>query len=64
MEKFDTNRITNFKMADKIAAVQCKVTAFLGLTKESLDGGSDSLDGDREIKRRLIGRCNMMTRLP
>ena len=39
-----------------------KVTA-IGLTKESLDGASDSLDGDREIKRRLIGRRNMMTRL-
>ena len=50
-------------MADKIAAVQCKVTAFIGLTKESLDGASDSPDGDREIKRHLIGRHNMMTRL-
>ena len=49
-------------MADKTAAVQGKVTAFLGLTKESLDGASDSLDGGREIKR-LIGRRNMMTRL-
>ena len=37
-----------------MAAVQGKVTAFLGLTKESLDGASDSLDGDREIKRRLM----------
>ena len=46
-----------------MAAVQVKVTAFVGLTKESLDGASDSLDGDREIKRRLIGRRNMMTRL-
>ena len=46
-----------------MAAVQGKVTAFVGLTKESLDGASDSLDGDREIKRRLIGRRNMMTRL-
>ena len=38
-------------MADKIAAVQSKVTAyqivFLGLTKESLEGASDLLDGDR-----------------
>ena len=34
-------------MADKIAAVQVKVTAFVGLTKESLDGANDSLDGDR-----------------
>ena len=51
MKKFDTNRITNSKIADKMAAVQDKVTAFLGLTKESLDGASDSLDGDREIKR-------------
>ena len=50
-------------MADKRAAVQGKVTAFISLTKESLDGASDSLDGDREIKRRLIGRHNMMTRL-
>ena len=40
-----------------------KVTAFIGLTKESLDGASDSLDGNREIKRRLIDRHNMMTRL-
>ena len=39
-----------------MAAVQGKVTAFIGLTKESLDGTSDSLDGDREIKRRWIGR--------
>ena len=46
-----------------MAAVQGKVTAFLGLTKELLDGASDSLDGDREIKRRLIGLRNMMTRL-
>ena len=48
-------------MADKMAAVQGMVTAFVGLTKESLDGASDSLDGDSEIKRRLIGRRNMMT---
>ena len=46
-----------------MAAVQGKVTAFIGLTKESLVGASDSLDGDRENKRRLIGRYNMMTRL-
>ena len=46
-----------------MAAVQSKVIAFIGLTKESLDGTSDSLDGDREIKQRLIGRHNMMTRL-
>ena len=44
-------------------AVQGKVTAFIELTKESLDGASDSLDGDRKIKRRLIDRHNMMTRL-
>ena len=50
-------------MADKRAAVQGKVTAFIGLTKESLDGASDSLDGDREIKLCLIGRHNMMSRL-
>ena len=54
MHKFDTNRFTNAKMADKMAAVQSKATAyrivFLGLTKESLDGASDSLDGDKEIK--------------
>ena len=52
MYKFDTNRITNSKIADKIAAVQSKVTAyrivFLRLTKESLDGASDSLDDDRD----------------
>ena len=50
-----------------MAAVQGKVTSyqivFVGLTKESVDGASDSLDGDREIKRRLIDRHNMMTRL-
>ena len=45
-----------------MVAVQGKVT-FIGLTKESLDGASDSLDGDREIKRRFIGRHNTMTRL-
>ena len=50
-------------MAGKMAAVQGKVTAFVVITKESLDGASDSLDGDREIKRRLIGKRNMMTRL-
>ena len=50
-------------MSNKMAAVQGKVTAFIGLTKESLDGASDSLDRDRETKRRLIGRHNMMTRL-
>ena len=64
MYKFDTNPITNSKMADRMAAVQGKVTEFVGLTKESLDGASDSLDGDREIKRRLISRCNIITRLP
>ena len=48
---FDTNPITNSKMAYKMAAVQGKVTAFIGLTKESLDGASDSLDGDIEIKQ-------------
>ena len=46
-----------------MAAVQGKVTVFLGLTKETLDGASDSLDCDREIKRRLIGWRNMITRL-
>ena len=46
-----------------MAAVRGKVTAFIGLTKESLDGASDSLDGDRVIKRRLIVRHNTMTRL-
>ena len=46
-----------------MATVQGKITAFIGLAKESLDGTSDSQDGDREIKRRLIGRHNMMTRL-
>ena len=61
--KFDTKPITNSKMADKLAPVQGKVTAFIWLTKETLDGASDSLDGDRKIKRRLIGRHNMMTRL-
>ena len=51
-------------MADKIALAQGKAAAFIGLTKESLDGASDSLDGDREIyKRRLIGRHIKMTRL-
>ena len=52
MYKFDPNRITNSKMADKMAGVQSKVTAyrivFLGLTKEALDGASDSIDGDRD----------------
>ena len=43
--------------------VQGKETAFIGLTKDLLDGASDLLDGDREIKRRLIDRHNMMTRL-
>ena len=46
-----------------MAAVQGKVTAFIGLTRESLDGASDSLNGDINIKRRLVGRHNMMTRL-
>ena len=59
--KFDTNPVTSSKMADKMAAVQGKVTAFIGLTKESLDDASDSLDGDREIKRHLIGQRNTMT---
>ena len=31
-----------------MAAVQGKVTAFVGLTKESLDGASDALDGERD----------------
>ena len=47
-----------------MATMQSKVSAyrivFLGLTKESLDGAIDSLDGDREIERRLIGRRNMI----
>ena len=46
-----------------MAAVKGKVTAFIGLTKESLDGASNSLEGDREVKQHLIGRHNMMTRL-
>ena len=50
-------------MADKVAAVQGKVTALIRLTNESLDGASDSSDGDRGIKHRWIGRHNMMTRL-
>ena len=49
-------------MANKRSAVQGNVTSFIGLAKESLDGASDSLDGDREIKR-LIGRHNTITRL-
>ena len=44
-----------------MAAVHGKITEFVGLTQEN--GTSDSLDGDREIKRRLIDRRNMMTRL-
>ena len=60
---FDTNPITNLKMADTMAAVHGKVTAFVGLTHKKIDGTSDSLDGDREIKGRLINRRNMMTRL-
>ena len=32
--KFDTNPITNSKMANKIVAVQGKVTAFVELTKK------------------------------
>ena len=49
MYKFDTNQITNSKMANKMAAVHSKVTAYriVFLTKESLDGASDSLDVDR-----------------
>ena len=50
-------------MADVLDKVTAYRIVFVGFTKESLDGESDSLDGDREIKRRLIGRCNMMTRL-
>ena len=46
-----------------MAAVHGKLKTFVWLTKESLDGESDSLYSDREIKRRLIGRRNMMTRL-
>ena len=46
-----------------MAAVHGKVTAFVGLTQKKIDGTSDSLDGDREIKRRLIDKRNMMTRL-
>ena len=46
-----------------MAAVQGKVTAFIGLTKESVDGARESLDGDREVKRRLTGMHNMITRL-
>ena len=46
-----------------MAHVHGKVTAFVGLTHKKIDGTSDSLDGDREIKRRLIDRRNMMTRL-
>ena len=46
-----------------MANAQGKVTAFIEFTKESLDGASDSLDRDREIKRHLIGRRNVMTRL-
>ena len=42
-----------------MAVVHGKVTAFIGL----IDGTSDSLDGDREIKRRLIDRRYTMTRL-
>ena len=49
-------------MMDKMATVHGKVTAFVRLTHEK-DGTSGSLDGDREIKQRLIDRRNMMTRL-
>ena len=40
-----------------MAALHGKVTAFVGLTQEKF------VDGVREIKRRLIDRRNMMTRL-
>ena len=46
-----------------MAAVQGNITALIKLTKELLDGVRDSLDGDREVKRRLIGRHNMTTML-
>ena len=46
-----------------MAVVQGKVTTFIGLTKKSLDGASDLLHSDREIKQRLIGRHNMVTML-
>ena len=43
-----------------MAAVHGKVTAFVGLTTGKIDGTSDSLDDDREIKRHLIVRRNMI----
>ena len=47
--KFHTHRITNSKMADKMVAVQSKVTKeSLDGASDSLDGASDSLDGDRD----------------
>ena len=54
-----------------MAAVHGKITAVFTIFDNSIrrvntgkmDGTSDSLDGDREIKRSLIDRRNMITRL-
>ena len=50
-------------MADKMAAMQQQDNSIRRVNTRKIDGTSDSLDGDREIKRRLIDRRNIMTRL-
>ena len=50
-------------MAIKMAAVQGKVTAFIGLTKEKYIAQAIRYMATQEIKRRLIDRRNRLTKL-
>ena len=59
--KFDTNPITYFRDDGQKGGCARQGNSIRRVNKGIIDGASDSLDGDRGIKRRLIDMCNMMT---
>ena len=62
-QKFETNSITNSIDGGQNGGHARQGNSIRRMNKGKIDGTSDSLDGDREIKRRLIDRRNMTTRL-
>ena len=61
--KFDTNPITKFQDGGQNGGRARQGNSIRRVNKGEIDGTNDLLDGDTEIKRRLIDRRNMMTTL-
>ena len=61
--KFDTHPITKFQDGGQNGGCARQDISIRRVNTGKIDGTSDLLDGAREIKRRLIDRRNMMTRL-